>query len=140
MLSGATKQLSYVRAIGADAVILSPISEKSLDCNSPGTIDFVNIETRYGTIDNFNALLTKANKLGTFMKPIFCSCLDLNCKITFLVAELKVLITLQLQTISSNSILFNSSAERKTGFEDGIVWISGAAEEAPVIRLFSTLF
>ncbi|OWR49829.1 Maltase 1 [Danaus plexippus plexippus] len=112
-LEGATKQLSYVRAIGADAVILSPISEKSLDCNSPGTIDFVNIETRYGTIDNFNALLAKANKL-----------------------ELKVLITLQLQTISSNSILFNSSAERKTGFEDGIVWISGAAEEAPASRAF----
>ncbi|CAH0726382.1 unnamed protein product, partial [Brenthis ino] len=108
-LQGVTKQLSYVRALGADAVILSPISSRSMDCSKPGTMDFVDIDERYGNIEQFTTLIEKAKKL-----------------------ELKVLVTLPLQTISENSELFNFSAERKAGFENKVIWREGSTDEQPV--------
>lgn len=63
-MAGAVKQLSYVRALGADAVILSPMLTRSSDCNAPGTVDFTDIDPRYGDVDKFNVLVEKAKKLG----------------------------------------------------------------------------
>ncbi|CAH2105122.1 unnamed protein product [Euphydryas editha] len=107
-LRGVTKQLSYVRALGADAVILSSISSKNMDCDEPGTMDFTNIDERYGNLDDFKSLVEKAKKL-----------------------ELKLVITLTMQTISSSSELFNLSAERKTGFEDKVIWKDGSPDDLP---------
>ncbi|XP_023954145.2 maltase 2-like [Bicyclus anynana] len=107
-LQGTIKQLSYVRALGADAVILSPIVSKSTDCSTPGTLDFTDVDARYGDIDKFNVLVEKSKKL-----------------------ELKLLITLPLQTISSSSELFNSSADRRPGYEDILVWRNGKEDEVP---------
>lgn len=67
-ISGVTKQLSYVRALGADAVILSPIVARSTDCAKPGTLDISDLDQRYGNLDDFNGLLNKAKKLGGFVK------------------------------------------------------------------------
>lgn len=64
---GVVKQISYIRALGADAVILSPISARSTDCSEPGTLDFGQIDPRYGNGDDFNNVLEKAKKLGTYM-------------------------------------------------------------------------
>lgn len=61
---GATKQLSYVRALGADAVILSPVSSRSPDCTKPGVVHFSEVDQRYGDLEAFSALLEKAKKLG----------------------------------------------------------------------------
>ncbi|XP_046961160.1 maltase A3-like [Vanessa cardui] len=107
-LQGVTKQLSYVRALGADAVILSPISARSMNCDTPGTTDFTDIDERYGNLDIFKGLAEKAKKL-----------------------ELKLVITLTIETISSSSELFNFSAERKSGFEDKVVWRDGNPDETP---------
>ncbi|CAH2065757.1 unnamed protein product, partial [Iphiclides podalirius] len=98
-LLGAAKQMSYVRALGADAVILTPLSSKSTDCSQPGTIDLKQIDPRYGDVDKFVSLLKKASKL-----------------------ELKVVITLQLETISVASEWFKLSAGRARGYEDMVLW------------------
>ncbi|CAK1603628.1 unnamed protein product [Parnassius mnemosyne] len=109
-IQGAAKQISYVRALGADAVILSPLSARSTDCSKAGTVDFTQIDPRYGDLDKFNNFLKKANKL-----------------------ELKVVITLHFEAISTASEWFNFSAERKIGYEDRVLWREGTPDEAPTI-------
>ena len=64
IISGALKQLSYVRALGSDAIILSPLIPRSSDCSKPGTTGFSDIDPRYGTLDDFTNVVAKANKLG----------------------------------------------------------------------------
>lgn len=59
-----TKQISYIRAIGADAVIISPISSRSKDCSAPGVMDHTAIDNRYGDMDVFNEFLQKAKRIG----------------------------------------------------------------------------
>ncbi|CAG9784742.1 unnamed protein product [Diatraea saccharalis] len=110
-LNGATKQISYVRALGADAVIMSPLSVKSTDCSKPGVIDLAEIDVRYGTLNTLNAFLEKVNKL-----------------------ELKVVISLPLQTISTASECFNSSADKIVGYEDRIVWQDGTGNDIPPLQ------
>ncbi|XP_061708040.1 maltase 1-like [Cydia pomonella] len=107
-LQGATKQMSYVRALGADAIILSPLSTKSPDCTKPGTIDLSGIDQRYGGLDAFSQFLEKAKTL-----------------------ELKVVSTLNLQTTSAASEWFTSSANRVNGFEDWFLWADGSPEQPP---------
>lgn len=63
-IPGATKQLSYIKALGADAVLLSSLSAKSTDCSKPGITDLAGIDQRYGNLDHFNGILEKAKKLG----------------------------------------------------------------------------
>ncbi|XP_073941287.1 maltase A3-like [Choristoneura fumiferana] len=110
-LLGATKQLSYIRALGADAVLLSSLSTKSPDCAKPGIIDLAGIDQRYGGLDQFNGLIEKAKKL-----------------------DLKVVSTLQLQTASVDSEWFTSSANRVNGFEDWVVWTDGSADQPPPLE------
>ncbi|XP_026737756.1 uncharacterized protein LOC113500993 isoform X2 [Trichoplusia ni] len=107
-LKGALKQISYVRALGADAVILSSLTAKSTDCSKPGTVDFSTIDQRYGNWDHLVGLVEKTKKL-----------------------ELKLVVTLPLQTVSTGSEWFVSSADRANGFEDRIIWKEGTAEEMP---------
>ncbi|CAG4991505.1 unnamed protein product [Colias eurytheme] len=110
-LMGVTKQLSYVKALGADAVILSPIQAKSPDCTRPGTLDFTTIDQRYGNMDIFNKLIEKAKKL-----------------------DLKVLMSLDVQRISSASEWFNHSAGKRPGYEDWVVWRDGPLDKPPVLE------
>ncbi|XP_072937337.1 maltase A3-like [Epargyreus clarus] len=109
-IQGATKQLSYIRALGADAVILSPLSAKSTDCGSPGTLHLAQVDPRYGSLDGVNKLLEKARKL-----------------------ELKVVVTLHLQTISSASEWFKDSSELEGGFNDWILWQEGQSDVPPPV-------
>ncbi|XP_059058984.1 maltase A3-like [Achroia grisella] len=110
-LKGLSKQISYVRALGADAVILSPISSRSTDCSEPGIIQPSEIDQRYGNLEEFSAVLEKAKKI-----------------------ELKVLVTLPLQTVSTASEWFKSSADKLNGFEDWFVWREGTAEATPQLE------
>lgn len=68
IILGVAKQLSYVRALGADAVILSPVVARSTDCAKPGALDFSDFDQRYGNLEDFNGLLDKAKKLGEFVQ------------------------------------------------------------------------
>ncbi|XP_021205606.2 maltase A3 [Bombyx mori] len=101
-LIGVTKQISYIRAIGADAVIISPISSRSKDCSAPGVMDHTAIDNRYGDMDVFNEFLQKAKRI-----------------------ELKVVITLPLSTISTASEWFRSSVDGVPEYEDHVVWRHG---------------
>ncbi|XP_063838591.1 maltase A3-like [Ostrinia nubilalis] len=109
-LSGATKQISYVRALGGDAVILSPLSAKNTDCSKPGVLDFAELDPRYGNMGALTSLLEKAAKV-----------------------DLKVVISLYISTISTASEWFNSSASKVTGFEDRLVWQAGSADQTPPV-------
>ncbi|XP_031763767.2 neutral and basic amino acid transport protein rBAT-like [Galleria mellonella] len=110
-LKGLSKQISYVRALGADAIILSSLSSKNPDCSQPGIIQHTEIDQRYGNLEEFSNVLEKAKKI-----------------------ELKILITLPLQTISTASEWFKSSADKINGFEDWILWREGTAEEMPQLE------
>lgn len=72
VILGVTKQLSYVRALGADAVILSPVVTRSTDCAKPGALHFSDFDQRYGSLEDFNGLLDKAKKLGVFDSLLHC--------------------------------------------------------------------
>lgn len=50
--------------------------------------------------------------------------------------ELKLLISLSLQTVSSDSEWFKSDADRVSGYEDHIVWKDGTASSIPHVSLF----
>ncbi|XP_053607296.1 maltase A3-like isoform X2 [Plodia interpunctella] len=110
-LIGLSKQISYVRAIGADAVILSPLSLRSTDCSKPGIVGFGEIDPRYGDDAAFKAVLDKAKKI-----------------------ELKVIVNLPLQTVSTDSDWFKSSAEKMSGFEDRILWRDGTPDDIPQVE------
>lgn len=58
------KQISYIKALGADAVILSPLASRSTDCSKPGVFQFEEIDPRYGNENDFNILKEKTRKLG----------------------------------------------------------------------------
>ncbi|XP_045515019.1 maltase A3-like, partial [Pieris brassicae] len=98
-LIGATKQLSYIRAVGADAVILSPINAKSPDCDHPGTVGFTEIDQRYGDEDALKKLIEKSRKL-----------------------DLKLLVSVDVRSISTLSEWFNLSAAKTLGYEDWVIW------------------
>lgn len=53
-----------MRALGSDAIILSPLVPRSADCTKPGTTSFTDIDPRYGTMDDFTNVVAKAKKLG----------------------------------------------------------------------------
>ncbi|XP_028158904.1 maltase A1-like [Ostrinia furnacalis] len=109
-LSGATKQISYVRALGADAMILSPLSAKNTDCSKPGVLDFAELDPRYGNMGALTSFLEKAAKV-----------------------DLKIVISLYISTISTASEWFNSSASKVTGFDDRLVWQAGSADQTPPV-------
>ncbi|XP_041968841.1 maltase 1-like isoform X2 [Aricia agestis] len=64
-------------------------------------MDFTAIDDRYGMLADFSELVQKANKL-----------------------DLKVVVSLDLRTISSDSEWFRSSASRAAGYEHHIVWVN----------------
>ncbi|GBP53200.1 Maltase A2 [Eumeta japonica] len=113
-LAGATQKISYVKALGADAALLSPLAARSADCRRPGTIDLANIDDRYGTPGQLAELLSKAKKI-----------------------DLKVLVTLPVQTISVTSEWFRSSANKTLGFEDWIYWREGVRDHEPPVSYCS---
>ncbi|KAL4705284.1 hypothetical protein ACJJTC_018970 [Scirpophaga incertulas] len=102
--------ISYSRALGADAVILSPLSEMSSDCSKPGVTNLTNIDERYGNLGAITQLLDKTRKL-----------------------ELKALISLPVQTISTASDWCKSSADKVNGFENTLIWEDGSADNVPPV-------
>jgi alpha-glucosidase len=63
-LPGATERLEYVASLGAQAVWLSPFYPSSDHDFGYDVSDFYAIDPRFGTFDEFEALLAEARRLG----------------------------------------------------------------------------
>ncbi|CAH2988411.1 unnamed protein product [Chilo suppressalis] len=90
---------------------MSPLSAKSTDCSKPGVVDFTELDKRYGNLNTLENFLEKAKKL-----------------------ELKVVLSLPIQTISTASEWFTSSADKVVGFEDRMVWKDGTVDNKPPLQ------
>lgn len=53
-----------MRALGAEAVVVSALASRSTDCARPGVLDPADLDQRYGTLADLTAFMEKANKLG----------------------------------------------------------------------------
>ncbi len=63
-LPGITRRLDYVRALGADAVWLSPVYRSPNDDNGYDISDYQAIMDEFGTMEDFDRLLARAHELG----------------------------------------------------------------------------
>ena len=63
-LPGLTSKLDYIKDLGIDAVWLLPIMPSPLRDDGYDVSDFKSIFPAYGTIDDFNTLITEAHKRG----------------------------------------------------------------------------
>ena len=63
-LPGITSRLEYIRALGADAIWLSPVYKSPNDDNGYDISDYQDIMTEFGTMADFDAMLEKAHALG----------------------------------------------------------------------------
>nr|XP_054758476.1 neutral and basic amino acid transport protein rBAT-like [Lytechinus pictus] len=65
-LKGLTKKLDYVTGIGAGVLVLSSIYKQSEQQKDLGqeVVDFTNVDSRLGTLEDFDALMTAAEDQG----------------------------------------------------------------------------
>ncbi len=63
-LQGITQRLPHIRDLGADVVWLSPIYQSGGQDNGYDISDYYKIEPAFGTMEDFDALLNTAHKLG----------------------------------------------------------------------------
>ena len=61
---GITSKLEYIKEIGAGAIWLSPIFQSPMYDFGYDIADFYAIHDEYGTMEDFDELLAKANDLG----------------------------------------------------------------------------
>lgn len=71
---GITESLDYLKELGVEATWLSPIFKSPMYDFGYDIADFYDIQDEYGTMEDFNRLIAKANELGTRMTKFF------NCK------------------------------------------------------------
>lgn len=63
--------MEYIKEIGAGAIWLSPIFQSPMYDFGYDIADFYAIHDEYGTMDDFDELLAKANELGKLSLNIF---------------------------------------------------------------------
>ena len=61
---GITEKLDHLKDIGVDGVWLSPIYPSPMADFGYDISDFRNIDPMFGTLDDFDVLLARANELG----------------------------------------------------------------------------
>lgn len=70
-LSGITKRLSYIKNLGATAVWISPVlknrTEDEYGYHAYGVQDFLEIDPRFGTKEDFKKLVKEAHKEGLYV-------------------------------------------------------------------------
>lgn len=64
MRVGITSRLDYIKELGVEAVWLSPIYESPMVDFGYDVADFTEIDTLFGTMDDFNELIEQAHKRG----------------------------------------------------------------------------
>lgn len=63
-LAGVTKRLRYVAELGVDAIWLSPFFTSPLCDGGYDVADQMSVDPRFGTLDDFDALVARARELG----------------------------------------------------------------------------
>lgn len=63
-LNGITEHLEYLATLGVDVIWLSPVYQSPNDDNGYDISDYQDIMTEFGTMEDFDRLLTKAHSLG----------------------------------------------------------------------------
>ncbi len=63
-LNGITEHLPYLQKLGVDVIWLSPIYKSPNDDNGYDISDYRDIMTEFGTMDDFDRMLSRAHKLG----------------------------------------------------------------------------
>jgi alpha-glucosidase len=63
-LRGVTERLPHLAALGADALWLSPFYPSELADGGYDVADYRDVDARLGTLDDFDALVTEAHRLG----------------------------------------------------------------------------
>lgn len=101
-LKGITEKLEYIKSLGMKAFWLSPIYKSPMADFGYDIADFVGIQPEYGTITDFENLVTEAKRLG-----------------------LRVILDFVPNHSSDEHEWFVKSENRVVGFEDYYVWKDG---------------
>ncbi len=63
-LKGIVERLDYVAALGVDAIWLSPFFTSPMKDMGYDVADYCNVDPLFGTLDDFDAVISKAHRLG----------------------------------------------------------------------------
>lgn len=63
-LKGIAERLDYVAALGVDAIWLSPFFTSPMKDMGYDVADYCNVDPLFGTLDDFDAVISKAHRLG----------------------------------------------------------------------------
>lgn len=106
-LNGITSKLDHLSDIGVNAIWMSPMFESPQKDFGYDVSDFYAVHHEYGTMADFEAFMTKANKLG-----------------------LNVLLDFVPNHSSDEHEWFRKSVRRESGFEDYYVWHNGTVDQS----------
>ncbi|KAH8316611.1 hypothetical protein KR067_011744 [Drosophila pandora] len=101
-LNGITSKLEYLKDLGVTAAWLSPIFTSPMVDFGYDISDFFDIQPEYGTLDDFKALIKRANEL-----------------------DLKIILDFVPNHSSDENDWFVKSVNREKGYEDYYVWHDG---------------
>ncbi|XP_054747119.1 maltase A2-like [Anastrepha obliqua] len=101
-LNGITSRLEFLKEIGVTAAWLSPIFESPMADMGYDVANFTNIDPLFGTLEDFDAMIAKAHKLG-----------------------LKMILDFVPNHSSDECEWFQKSVRREEGYEDFYVWHDG---------------
>ncbi|KAH8299306.1 hypothetical protein KR044_000275 [Drosophila immigrans] len=101
-LQGITKRLAYLKEIGITATWLSPIFSSPMSDFGYDISNFTEIDTIFGTLDDFKALMVQAKSLG-----------------------LKIILDFVPNHSSDECEWFQKSINRQDGYDDFYVWHDG---------------
>jgi len=101
-LNGITSKLEYLKDLGVTAAWLSPIFTSPMVDFGYDISDFFDIQPEYGTLDDFRALIKRANEL-----------------------DLKIILDFVPNHSSDENSWFVKSVNREKGYEDYYVWHDG---------------
>ncbi|XP_064552128.1 maltase A3 [Drosophila montana] len=101
-LNGITSKLEYLKDLGVTAAWLSPIFKSPMVDFGYDISDFFDIQPEYGTLEDFRALIKKANEL-----------------------DLKIILDFVPNHSSDENEWFKKSVKRDKGYENYYVWHDG---------------
>nr|XP_026488759.1 maltase A1-like [Vanessa tameamea] len=105
-LKGITSKLEYIKELGAGAIWLSPIFQSPMYDFGYDIADFYAIHDEYGTMEDFDELLEKANEL-----------------------EIKIVLDLVPNHTSNESVWFQEALNGNEKYIDYFVWEDGIVDE-----------
>ncbi len=108
-LKGITRRLPYIRELGADTIWLSPVYRSPNDDNGYDISDYQEIMEEFGTMQDFDEMLSRAHELG-----------------------LKIVMDLVVNHTSDEHRWFvESRSSRDNPYRDYYIWREGRGEGAP---------